>query len=290
MSRGEYSVGEIGARYIASEGLRAAVNVAIQLGQPLLLTGEPGTGKTQLAASVAHDLDLSLIAFTAKTSSIARDLFYHYDAVGHFRAAQTNRDGVTTARDYIAFQALGEAIRRSELESRRSVVLIDEIDKAPRDFPNDVLSELERMSFRIPETGESFSAGTGYRPIVIMTSNQEKNLPDAFLRRCVFYHIEFPTPEALREIVNMHVRELPPRLLDAAVAHFQRVREFRLGKRPATAELIAWVSILERLGVRVETLEADKPSSGPQADLLMISYGLLLKTKDDVERVRHSLR
>lgn len=286
-SRGESTPSEVGQRYVASDAVRRAVNVALALGQPLLVTGEPGTGKTLLASSVAYDLGLDLLTFTAKTTSTARDLFYYYDALGHFRAAQTSRDA--PAKDYIQKQALGEAIEKSMRQKQRTVVLIDEIDKAPRDFPNDVLAELEGMSFGIPETGETFSAAKDHKPVVILTSNQEKNLPDAFLRRCVFHHIEFPSAEQLREIVARHTGVAEP-LLSAAVENFRRVREFRLGKRPATAELIEWVAILERLGVTPETLLEEKPLSGAQADLLLVSYGLLLKTKDDVERVKQGLR
>ena len=204
------------AGYIADKGLRDAVNVALALGQPLLVTGEPGTGKTQLAASIAHELELPLIPFYTKTTSTAQDLFYQYDALRRFHDAQIC-ESVSDIEHYISYNALGQAILLSQAGDRaaallpehlrgkgpsRAVVLIDEIDKAPRDLPNDILNEIEKMRFFVKETGAVFEAEAQYRPVLVLSSNSEKQLPDAFLRRCVFYHIEFPDTKQLAAIID----------------------------------------------------------------------------------------
>jgi len=290
--------------YIAETGLRNAINVALALGQPLLLTGEPGTGKTQLAGSVTYELGLPPpLVFNTKTTSAATDLFYQYDALRRFQDAQIKEqaDGKRVDLDpekYISYQALGLAIFLSMspekanpylpdiLRNRgpiRSVVLIDEIDKAPRDLPNDVLYEIERMSFTVKETGKSFSADPRYRPIMVLTSNSEKNLPDAFLRRCVYYHIPFPTEPQLKEIVLKRFSKYPdftPAFIDAAIRHFYEIRNLALKKKPATAEFLAWLGILQSLKIDLNHLESG------QAEAVALSYSILAKTREDLALMR----
>jgi MoxR-like ATPase len=281
--------------YVAAKPLRDAVNVALALGQPLLVTGEPGTGKTKLAASVAYELNLPApLVFNAKTTSAAKDLFYRYDTLRHFHDAQF-RQGSPEIDAYIAYEALGLAILLAmepaaanpylpeALKGKgpsRSVVLIDEIDKAPRDMPNDVLNEIESMSFTVKESGRSFSADPRFRPILILTSNSEKNLPDAFLRRCVFFHIPFPEPERLRLIVERRLGAMATftsGMLENAIRHFEKIRSLPLKKKPATAECLAWLKILQRMSIDVGNL---KPG---QAEVLVFSYAALAKTKEDLE-------
>ena len=286
------------AGYLADTGLRDAVNVALTLQQPLLVTGEPGTGKTQLAASIAHELELPPpLIFHTKTTSTARDLFYRYDALRHFHDAQFQ--GQESNIDaYIEYDCLGLAILLGMAASEadpflpqhlkgrgpiRSVVLIDEIDKAPRDLPNDVLNEIEEMRFTVKETGRTFSTTREYRPIVVLTSNSEKNLPDAFLRRCAYYHIPFPNADRLKEIVSRRLSfdgHFSPDRVDHAIKHFEDLRELSLRKPPATAELLAWLQILERLDVDVEN---PKPE---EADLLALTYSVLAKSKEDLALMR----
>jgi MoxR-like ATPase len=286
--------------YLADKPLRDAVNVSLALGQPLLLTGEPGTGKTQLAASVARELNLPPpLVFNTKTTSTAKDLFYRYDALRHFHDAQFQKVGVGVEA-YITYEALGLAILLSQepLEAdpflpdglkgkgpTRSVILVDEVDKAPRDLPNDVLNEIESMSFAVKETGRTFAADARFRPILVLTSNSEKNLPDAFLRRCVFYHIPFPNPERLRHIV---ARRLAPthaftsQMLENAIRHFERIRSLPLKKKPATAECLAWIQILQKMKIDVENLK------GGQAEALIFSYAVLAKTGEDLALLERS--
>lgn len=288
-----------GGAYLAQPGLRDAVNVALLLGQPLLVTGEPGTGKTQLAYSVAHELELyGPLIFNTKTTSAARDLFYRYDALAHFRDARFQEEGELASEKYISYEALGLAILLSHARPEadpllpaehrgrapvRSVVLVDEIDKAPRDFPNDLLHELDQMTFTVRETGRSFAATAGARPVVILTSNSEKNLPEPFLRRCVFYHIPFPeTKEELEQIVSRRLSFGPGftrPLLDHALAHFLSIRgQSQLRKKPATAELLAWLRVLEKRGI-----DAGDPA---QARELLSTYPVLAKTREDLEALR----
>ncbi|HEY0170148.1 MAG TPA: MoxR family ATPase [Pyrinomonadaceae bacterium] len=289
--------------YRAELGLVNAVNAALMLGQPLLVTGEPGTGKTQLARSVAHELGLpEPLTFNTKTTSTARDLFYRYDSLAHFHDAQFRKggDGGREALDvekYITYEALGRAIllamspkeadpflppEQRGMGPVRSVVLIDEIDKAPRDLPNDVLNEIVSMSFTVRETGRTFSAPGRYRPIVILTSNAEKNLPEPLLRRCVFYYIKFPDDDSARlaEIVRSRLGEgdggLSGDMLSHALTHFLEIRTNKqLRKPPATAELLAWLRVLGKRGI-----DAGNPS---HAAALASTYPVLLKYKDDLD-------
>jgi MoxR-like ATPase len=269
--------------YVASPALRDAVNVAIALGQPLLLTGEPGTGKTQLAFSVAHELGLATpFIFNTKTTSVARDLFYRYDSLAHFRDVQLKEKSNIQISDYISFEALGKAIIESPY--RRSVVLIDEIDKAPRDLSNDLLNELENMQFEVKETGEAVKANKENRPILIMTSNSEKNLPDAFLRRCVYFHIPFPDKDTLTEIVRKRLNlseQFYQNMLSDAINHFMKIRSSKgLRKPPATAELLAWVHILDQHGIDINS------NSEENIKKTAMSYSVLAKNKEDLTRLR----
>jgi MoxR-like ATPase len=311
--------------YLPSEALVNAVNVAIALGKPLLVTGEPGTGKTLLARSIAEDLrtngdPLPYFEFTAKTSTQARDLLYRYDAVGHFHDANIAkvlgkplRSGKASEslsdeerlrleyEPYIQLEPLGKAIQLARDEKRRAVVLIDEVDKAPRDFPNDILREIESMSFRIMETGEVVTADPAFRPIVVITSNSERLLPDAFLRRCVFFHIEFPDKDLLRRIALSRLErylegEQERRLrfdeaqLDWLITHFGEVRERCRKKPPATAEFLSWLQILDQYEFLVSDTAA-RPADLPpaQKDLLLLSYAILAKHKADLDSLRDQL-
>ncbi|PSR14366.1 MAG: MoxR family ATPase [Bacteroidetes bacterium] len=294
-------------KYIMSDALRNAVEVAIALEQPLLLTGEPGTGKTRLAFKVAAELakvssnfhfaDQPLI-FNTKTTSTARDLFYTYDALAHFQAANINKaaSGAAT-NDFIDLQAFGKAIAltnptgldtkrfRTDLgkKAQSSVVLIDEIDKAPRDFPNDILAEIERYEFQIKEQDNyAVRRDPQQRVVVIMTSNSEKNLPDAFLRRCVFYHIPFPDQDQLLAIAKTQLGEATKytdQLLNELIEKFNTVRQTAVRKPPATAELIAWLRILE-----MRDIMHKKASEHPT--YLRDHLSVLVKTKEDLDAVK----
>ena len=287
--------------YIAEKGLTDAVNVALALGQPLLVTGDPGTGKTQLAASLACELDLPApLTFDAKTTSTAKDLFYRYDALAHFHDSHFRKDQLSI-ESYVTFEALGLAILLSlpgpdadrflpdRLRGKgptRTVVLIDEIDKAPRDFPNDILNEIEHLTFTVRETGQAFTASPAYRPILVLTSNSEKNLPDAFLRRCIFYHISFPSRDRLKEIIARRLEPLGgfgPDVLDNALQHFDEIRALALTKKPATAECLAWLRVLQQMEIDPGNL---KPG---QAEALALSYCVLAKSKDDLTKLQRSL-
>ncbi len=289
------------AYYDPGQGLVRAVNVALMLGQPLLVTGEAGVGKTQLAHSVAWELGLyPPLMFETKSTTIARDLFYGYDTLRRFHAAQTHQ-GSQRNLDYVTYNALGTAILRSNSEEdvgpwipagfehggqRRSVVLIDEIDKAPRDFPNDLLNEIEHLYFKAPELeNREFRVGVigergeedELRPIVIITSNSEKHLPDAFLRRCIYYHIDFPNARRLEMIVTSRIDNLAGgAMLSDALDFFQRLRAAaRIDKRPATAELIAWLTVLRKKGVPTGASLRGSP------DDMAASLCALVKTAND---------
>lgn len=290
--------------YLPDQGLIDAVNVALVLGQPLLLTGEPGTGKTQLAYSVAWELGFGEpLKFETKSSSSSHDLFYTYDTLGRFHTAQTG-EGSKKSLDYITYNSLGVAILRACERQRvaeclpdnlnhdgprRSVVLIDEIDKAPRDFPNDILNEVEGMYFKISELGNvKIEAGEEFRPILIMTSNSEKHLPDAFLRRCIFYNIPFPDDDRLRSVIASRIGNIVgggSQFLSEALDFFFKLRDSGTGlrKKPATAELLGWLIALREFGVDIERPLRE------QADIIAKSLNVLVKNTEDQAQARVAL-
>ena len=243
--------------YIAAPDLMQTVNVAVQLSRPLLIKGEPGTGKTMLAQSIARGLDMPLIVWNVKSTTKAQDGLYVYDTVQRLYDGQFGDRDVSDIARYIKPGKLGEAFVSQE----RVVLLIDEIDKADLEFPNDLLWELDQMEFHIPETHATIQAV--HRPIVLITSNAEKELPDAFLRRCVFHYIEFPDEEMMERIVRVHVPGLDARLLDLAILAFYWLRDVPgLQKRPSTSELIDWAQALARGGVDHKEIAARLPFMG----------------------------
>lgn len=294
--------------YILNENLAAAVEVAVALGQPLLLTGEPGTGKTRLAYKIAWDLSKKHedflpepLVFHTKTSSKSQDLFYHYDALRHFHDAHIQKASGNEAPEssaYIQLKAMGKALaltQQKEIESQKfiqekscksSVVLIDEIDKAPRDFPNDILYEIENNSFEIPEANNHrISKGNKHRIIVILSSNSEKNLPEPFLRRCIFYHIPFPKQEELIAIAVSQLGKQSKYSDKVLIEHFQEIRHKVKKKKPATAELISWLRILELQDFLKGGLNF-KRLSPRQKQILRLSYSVLAKNKEDLSRLQ----
>ncbi|MEM2135164.1 MAG: MoxR family ATPase [Candidatus Jordarchaeaceae archaeon] len=243
--------------YIASEELANIVNAAIALGRPLLVRGEPGTGKTLLAMSIAKALNKKLIVWNIKSTSKAKDGLYVYDTVQRLNDARFGDKDVSNIENYIRLGELGQAFASDE----QVVLLIDEIDKADIEFPNDLLNELDEMSFKIIETGREIKAKT--RPIVIITSNNEKELPDAFLRRCVFHYIEFPDRELMRRIVEVHYPNLEEKFINQVLDKFYQLRSINtLKKKPSTSELIDWIGVLLRFGISEERLAEDIPFLG----------------------------
>ena len=244
-------------QYVASNGLMTAVNIAVTLQKPLLIKGEPGTGKTMLAQAVSDALGKQLIIWNVKSTTKAQDGLYVYDVVQRLYDSQFGNEGVDNIAKYIKLGKLGEAFRSEE----QVVLLIDEIDKADLEFPNDLLWELDQMEFYIPETRETVRAKQ--RPIVIITSNAEKELPDAFLRRCVFHYIEFPNQEQMEQIVRVHFGELDKKLVQQALTAFYWVRELRgLEKKPSTSELVDWLRALVAGGVDPDCIKRDIPFAG----------------------------
>lgn len=290
-------------RYVLPPGMLEALEGAVALGQPLLLTGEPGTGKTTLADWAVGYLNQKhnnafhpeVLRFNTKTTSTARDLFYTYDALAHFQAANFQGDSKQVG-DFIELQAMGRAIAmsnptektrslfRTELpeEPRNSVVLIDEVDKAPRDFTNDILDEIDNQRFFLREHNITLERGPEAKIVVVMTSNSEKNLPDPFLRRCAFYHIEFPVGERLKEILRRHLGSYTP-ATEAAheelLAFFHALRDKSVRKKPATAELIGWLRLLHLNGY----FEKDEAA---RRETLLYNLSFLVKTQEDLVAAR----
>ncbi|MDZ7995936.1 MAG: MoxR family ATPase [Nostoc sp. EfeVER01] len=288
--------------YIADPGLVDACNIALLLGQPLLLTGEPGTGKTQFAYSVAWQLGFEKpLKFETKSTSTARDLFYTYDTLRQFQDVQ-NGIKDRSSLNYLTYHALGKAIlltkEKSEVAKllppdfehpgkRRSVVLIDEVDKAPRDFSNDILNELEHLYFRVPELGNvAIETNPELQPIIIITSNSEKDLPDAFLRRCIYYNVPFPEKERLREIVTNRLDLDPHRsndFLTTALDLFYKLRHSSSGlrKKPTTAELLGWMIALREISF---PKDAENPLKNPELALPTLSN--LIKRAEDQDKAQ----
>jgi MoxR-like ATPase len=243
--------------YLTNEALESAVNVALALERPLLVKGEPGTGKTLLAEAIAEALGAPLLRWHVKSTTRAQDGLYVYDTVQRLYDSRFGDGDVKDIRRYIKLGALGQAFSAEQ----RAVLLIDEVDKADLEFPNDLLHELDRMRFFIPETGDEIVAKQ--RPVVVITSNNEKELPDAFLRRCVFHFIDFPSKELMRDIVEVHHPKLDEKLVEQAMQTFYQIREMRrLRKRPSTSELIDWISALKLSGVKNVKLEGNLPFLG----------------------------
>uniref|UniRef100_UPI003BA9A30F AAA family ATPase n=1 Tax=Stappia sp. TaxID=1870903 RepID=UPI003BA9A30F len=258
--------------YVATEDLRIAVNAAIALERPLLVKGEPGTGKTVLAQEIAEALGARLIEWHIKSTTKAQQGLYEYDAVSRLRDSQLGDDRVHDIANYIRKGKLWEAFVAPE----RPVLLIDEIDKADIEFPNDLLQELDRMEFHVYETGEMVSARQ--RPVVIITSNNEKELPDAFLRRCFFHYISFPDADTMRQIVEVHFPGLKDRLLSEALKTFYDVRDTPgLKKKPSTSELLDWVKLLLNEDIDPATLRERDANK-----LIPPLHGALLKNEQDV--------
>jgi len=261
------------ATYITSPELRHAVNVAITIQRPLLVRGEPGTGKTLLARAVAEDLGLELVTWNVKSTSKAADGLYVYDTVRRLQDSRFGDHDVSDIRQYIQLGPLGRALT----SDRRVVLLIDEIDKADLEFPNDLLHELDVMEFTVIETGDIHRAF--HRPIVVITSNAEKELPDPFLRRCIFHYIQFPDEELMASIVRVHHPNIGDTLLELSLEKFYWLREVKgLRKRPSTSELIDWIGALMAAGVQRGHLAKEIPF-----------LGALIKKEEDVEAVARAV-
>ena len=261
------------ATYIATDELQMAVNAAVQLERPLLIKGEPGTGKTMLAEEIASSLDMELISWHVKSTTRAQQGLYEYDAVSRLRDSQLGDERVHDINNYIAKGKLWEAFAAD----KKVVLLIDEIDKADIEFPNDLLLELDKMEFHVYETKQIIKAAT--RPIVIITSNNEKELPDAFLRRCFFHYISFPDTETMRKIIDVHYPGIQDELVREALNLFYDVRDVPgVKKRPSTSELLDWLKLLLAEDVSPEVLRSQDPDVA-----IPPLYGALLKNEQDVQ-------
>ena len=261
------------SRYVATDDLRIAVNAAITLERPLLVKGEPGTGKTVLAIEVAKALGVPLLEWHIKSTTKAQQGLYDYDAVSRLRDSQLGDERVKDIKNYIKKGRLWDAFEMDQ----RPVLLIDEIDKADIEFPNDLLQELDRMEFFVYETGETIKAR--HRPIVIITSNSEKELPDAFLRRCFFHFIKFPDADTMRDIVEVHFPGLKQNLVAESMRAIFEQREVPgLKKRPSTSELLDWIKLLLNEDIGPETLRESDPRK-----LIPPLHGALLKNEQDVQ-------
>lgn len=255
------------ADYVVTKELMNAVNVAIALQKPLLIKGEPGTGKTMLAESISEALGMDLLIWNIKSTTKAQEGLYVYDTVQRLYDSQFGEGNVADIKQYIKMGQLGEAFT----SQKQLVLLIDEIDKADLEFPNDLLWELDKMEFYISETKETIRTKT--RPIVIITSNAEKELPDAFLRRCIFHYIEFPDREKMEEIVRVHFSDIDGKMLDQAMEAFYKIRDMRdIQKKPSTSELLDWLQALMLSGIEVERIIKDIPYAG-----------VLLKKNQDID-------
>ena len=258
--------------YVATEDLTVAVNAAVLLERPLLIKGEPGTGKTELAKQVASALGLDLFEWNIKSTTKAQQGLYEYDAVSRLRDSQLGDERVRDVGNYIRKGKLWNAFEADQ----KVVLLIDEIDKADIEFPNDLLQELDKMAFHVYETGETVAAKN--RPVVIITSNNEKELPDAFLRRCFFHYISFPDQDTMRQIVKVHYPDIKEQLLTTALTQFYEIREQQgLKKKPSTSEVLDWLKLLLAEDMTPEDLKRDA------GNLLPKLHGALLKNEQDVQ-------